>query len=319
MVLKEYPYAASVPTLQGLELPHHLLSDYATCYRIMQAASKNYSAASRMLPTDKLPHVTALYALMRVGDDRVDMDHGGFTSPLAAIQDWRDSYWSAFETGRSEHPVLRAYLHTAHVFAIAPQLLQPYFRAMIEDLTITRFPTFHDLLHYMDGSAIPVGRVMTHILGARTPHITDAYPAADALAIAMQLSNFWRDIGEDWDRGRVYLPQEDLQSFGVTEDDLAARRIDQGFIDLIEFEIDRTETYYDQARGGVMLLKSGRWAVMSALEFYNAILPGIQRNNYDVFNRRAGTSKLRKIGLIARAWRQVRRGDWNSKTAGTHR
>lgn len=305
MVLKEYPYAASVPALKGFDLPHHLMADYAACYRIMQAASKNYSTASRMLPADKLPHVTALYAVMRVGDDRVDVDHNGFSSPLAAIQDWRDSYWRAFETGTSDHPVLRAYLHTAHVFDISPELLHTYFRAMIEDLTVTRFPTFHDLLHYMDGSAIPVGRVMTHILGTRTSRIVETYSAADALAIAMQLSNFWRDIGEDWERGRVYLPEDDMRQFGITEDDLAAHTIDHRFIDLLEFEMARTDAYYERARAGVSLLKTGRWAVMSALEFYHAILPSIRRNNYDVFTRRAGTSKLRKLGLIVQAWRQV--------------
>ena len=305
MVLKEHPYAAPIPALKGFELPGHLLSDYAVCYRIMQSASKNYSAASRMLPADKLPHVTALYAVMRVGDDREDVDHGAFSSPLAAIQDWRDSYWHAFETGDSEYPVLRAYVHTARIFNISPELLHAYFRAMIDDLSITRFPTFHNLLHYMDGSAIPVGRVMTHILGTHTPRIAEAYPAADALAIAMQLSNFWRDIGEDLDRGRIYLPQDDLRQFGVTEDDLAAHRIDQRFIDLIEFEMARTETYYERAKAGVTLLKTGRWAVMSALEFYRAILPNIRRNQYDVFTGRAGTSKLRKLGLIARAWKQA--------------
>ncbi|NLX09674.1 MAG: phytoene/squalene synthase family protein [Chloroflexi bacterium] len=290
----------------GRQLSPTPTADYLACFQIMQAASKNYSFASRVLPPGKMHHVAALYAVMRVGDDRVDVGHYGFESPLAAIEDWQSSYWRAFETGDSPYPVLRAYVHTAHTLGISPDLLNHYFRAMIEDLTITRFATYDDLLHYMEGSAVPVGRIMTHILGTTSPHIADAYPAADALSHAMQLSNFWRDIGEDWRRGRVYIPREDLDRFGISESDLAAQRIDARFRDLLEFEFERTERYYEQARSGVAHLATGRLGVMSALELYHAILPGIRRNGYDVFTRRAGANRSRKFALLARAWWQVR-------------
>jgi phytoene synthase len=288
------------------EPPGELIADYAACRRIMLAASKNYSAATRLLPPTKIPHVTALYAVMRVGDDRVDVDYNGFGSARAAITDWQNSYWRAFETGTSPHPVLRAYRHTAQTFNIAPKLLQSYFRAMFEDLTPIRFATFADLMHYMEGSAIPVGRAMTHILGVKTRHISDAYPAADALSVAMQLSNFWRDIGEDWERGRIYIPQEDMERFHYSEDDLAAHRINRNLINLLEFEFQRTETYYEQARAGVGLLASGQLGVMSSLEFYHAILPGIRHNGYNIFTRRAETTRQQKIGLIVQAWWQTR-------------
>jgi phytoene synthase len=122
----------------------------------------------------------------------------------------------------------------------------------------------------------------------------------------MQLSNFWRDIGQDWGIGRVYIPQEDLERFGYSEDDIANQRINHKLIDLIEFEIKRTEQYYEKARRGVSQLASGQWAVMSALNIYHAILPGIRRNGYNVFTRRAGSSKLRKIGLVMAAWYNTR-------------
>jgi phytoene synthase len=180
---------------------------------------------------------------------------------------------------------------------------------MKEDLTITRFPTFSDLVHYMEGSALTVGQAMTYILGTHPPHkIEDALPGADSLSTAMQLSNFWRDIGQDWDIGRVYLPQEDLQRFKVTEDDLADRRITPQFIDLLEFQIERTETYYLKARGSIKMLASGQWGVMSSLEIYHAILIGIRRNHYDVFHRRAGAGGLRKAGLVLKSYFQVRQG-----------
>jgi len=300
-----HPLVATLPGLAAEAVSRTLAADYQHCHAIMSMASKNYSFASRMLPANKVHHVAALYAVLRVGDDRVDVQHTGFDSARAAIEDWQTSYWRAFETGDSPHPVLRAYLHTAQQFGIAPDLLTSYFRAMLDDLTVARYPTFADLLHYMDGSAIPVGRAMTHILGTTTPSISAAYPAADALSIAMQLSNFWRDIGEDWARGRVYIPQEDLARFGVSEDDLSAGRVSERLIALLEFEFARTEQYYEQARRGIALLASGRIGVMSALEIYRAIMDGIRRNDYDVFTRRAGTSRLQKIGLVLRAWRQV--------------
>ena len=288
------------------EAPIASPDDYAECRAIMRAASKNYSFASNFLPVDKLHHVEALYALMRVGDDRVDVSHEGFASPLAAIEDWEQSYWRAFETGDSPHPVMRAYLNTAVERGIPPETMAAYFRAMKEDLAITRFPTFDDLMHYMDGSAIPVGRAMTFILGVRPPYtIEDALPGADALSVAMQLSNFWRDIGEDWERiGRVYIPQDDMARFNVSENDLAARRISENFIRLIEFEIERTELYDEPARRAVTPLAAGQWGVMSGLEIYRAILTSIRRNRYDVFSRRASASAARKLGLVARSgWR----------------
>ncbi len=280
--------------------------DYAACRQIMRAASRNYSFASNFLPPEKLHHVEALYALMRVGDDRVDVSHDGFESPLAAIEDWERTYWRAFEIGDSPNPVMRAYLNTAIECGIPKDTMAAYFRAMKDDLTITRFPTFDDLIYYMDGSAIPVGRGMTYILGAQAPYtLDDALPGADSLSVAMQLSNFWRDIGQDFeDIGRVYLPQEDMRRFNYTEEDLAARRINGDFIRLLEFEFERTERYYAHARDSVKMLAAGRWGIMSSLEIYHAILPNIRRNRYNVFTRRARANTLRKLGLVGKAgWR----------------
>jgi len=282
-------------------------SDYKVCREIMRKASKNYSTASNYLPAELLPHVEALYALMRVGDDRVDVSHQGFDSPVEAIDHWEHTYWQAFERGDSPHPVLRAYLDTSLRFGIPSETMAPYFRAMREDLTVTRFPTFQDLLHYMDGSAIPVGRAMTYILGVRsTGTVEQALPGADSLSIAMQLSNFWRDIAEDWCKGRIYLPQEDMQFFDYHENDLAAGRLTPKFIDLLEFQFERTEAFYKRARTSVRLLAKGQWAVMSALEIYRAILTDIRSRRYNVFAGRAGARPWQKAGLVLKAYWQVR-------------
>lgn len=282
--------------------------DYQFCREIMRRASKNYSFASNFLPKDQLRHVEALYAFLRVGDDRVDVSHSGFSSPLEAIEDWESAYWRAFQNCDSHDPVLRAYLSTAEERQIPPELMIAYFRAMKADLTVTRFETFADLMHYVEGSAMIVGRAMTYILGIRAGlTYAEVMPYADALSIAMQLSNFWRDIAYDWSIGRVYIPQEDLRRFGVSEADLAARRVTPQWIELMEFEIQRTESYYQRARLGIPMLASGRWGVMSGLEVYRAILTGIRRNRYDVFQHRAGAGTPRKLALVARAWWSTRK------------
>ncbi|MBN2146973.1 MAG: phytoene/squalene synthase family protein [Anaerolineales bacterium] len=289
---------------------HHSIAapeDYQICRQVMHSASKNYSFASDFLPKSKRHHVEALYAFLRVGDDRVDVSHDGFASPLAAVEDWERMYWQAFESENSPHPVMRAYLNTAHENRIPADVMAPYFRAMKEDLTITRFQTFADLLHYMEGSAMTVGRAMTYIMGVRPGYnFAQVLPYSDALSIAMQLSNFWRDIAYDWSLGRVYIPQEDLVRFGVREADIAAHCLTPQFIDLLEFEIRRTESYYETARHGVPMLAAGKWGVMSGLEVYRSILTIIRRRHYDVFGRRASATKLHKLVLVGRAWWQTR-------------
>ena len=118
----------------------------------------------------------------------------------------------------------------------------------------------------------------------------------------MQLNNFWRGISSDWRIGRAYIPQEDMERFDYSESDLAARLINPKLIDLLEFEFERTEGYYDIGRRSVKLLASGNWAVMSALDIYRGILTSIRRNHYDVFSRRAGPSYMQKIGLALKSY-----------------
>ena len=281
-------------------------ADYAECRRVMFAASRNYSFAGRFFSRKILHHVEALYAFLRIGDDRVDELHQGFQSRSAAIEDWEETYRQAFVNRQSSHPVMRAYLNTALECGIPPETMVPYFRSMHEDLTVTRYPDFAGLLRYMEGSAIAVGRAMTRILGVRPPFsFEEIIPYADSLAVAMQLSNFLRDVGQDWRRGRVYLPGEDLARFGVTENDLAAGRVTANFIALMEFEIERAEGYYRHAVDGVLRLRNGRWGIMAGFEVYRGIHDHIRRSNYDVFTRRASTNRAEKLLLALRAWWRV--------------
>ena len=303
MVVRSGPLESARGAQTAVEELVSSRQDYAYCRAVMVQASKNYTYASRFLPSRARPHVEALYALLRVGDDRVDVSHAGFSSPQAAIDDWERRYHRAFEQGDSEHPVLRAYVHTAYKFEIPERVMQPYFRAMRDDLSVTRFSTFSDLLGYVEGSAVPVGRAMTYILGVREPYNFDqALRSADQLSIAMQLSNFWRDIGEDWQRGRVYIPQQDLAEFGVKEGDLANFQVTEPMRAMMRFQICRTQEYYKKAMQGVPMLASGRWGVMSALLIYRAILTALEQQGYDPFIQRARASGPRKAVLAAKAW-----------------
>lgn len=276
--------------------------DYAYCRQIMHNASRRYSFASNFLPGDKLRHVEALYAFLRIGDDRVDVSYEGFDTPISAIEDWEKTYWRAFEYGDSPDPVMRAYLNTAIECNIPRETMIPYFRAMKEDLSINRYQAFTDLMHYMEGSAIPVGRAMTYILGVRNPYtIKEAIPHADNLSVAMQLSNFLRDVGYDWKIGRIYIPLEDLARFQVSETDLAEKRIDQKFRALMEFEMKRAEKFYAQAYPGVKMLASGRWGVMSGLQIYRAILADIRKANYDIFDHCVDPTRSQKVWLLIKS------------------
>jgi phytoene synthase len=143
---------------------------------------------------------------------------------------------------------------------------------------------------------------MTYILEVRPPHLPgDAIPYADHLSIAMQLSNFWRDIGEDWRRSRLYIPQEDLERFRVIEAEIAAGAVTPRFVNLLEFEIERTERYYESARHGISLLASGQWGVMCGLRMYRAILDAIRKQQYNVFAQRAQASAGQSLWHLARA------------------
>jgi phytoene synthase len=144
---------------------------------------------------------------------------------------------------------------------------------------------------------------MTYILGVRKPFTLEkAIPHADCLSIAMQLSNFLRDIGYDWSIGRVYLPIEDLDRFNISETDLANKKVDQKFMRLMEFECERAEQFYSQAYAGVNMLATGRWGVMSGLQIYRSILVDIRRLNFDVYNHRPDPTTSQKLRLVAKSW-----------------
>lgn len=268
---------------------------YARCRALNKAYGTTYYAATFALPRVKRHHVHALYGFCRYADDIVD-DLGPVPVDVRekALTDFGDRFFSDLAAGHSDDPVLKAVVHTAKAFDIDAGCFRRFLRSMAMDLTVSRYETFDDLLGYMDGSAAAIGEMMLPILEPRSADATG--PARD-LGHAFQLTNFLRDVGEDLDRGRVYLPQEDLRRFGADPDQ---RTVTPEWCALMAFEIGRARRYYRSADRGIAdLAPSSARCVGAARVLYSGILDRIEAAGYDVFSQRIRVPGWRKVLVVA--------------------
>lgn len=268
---------------------------YRSCEEITRQHSKSFYFSSQLLPANKRAAVRALYALCRTSDDIVDLPQD---DPACALARWVALVRS--QQPQANNPVLVAWSDTRQRNAIPQALVDELLAGIAMDLSIHRYASFNDLWLYCYRVASVVGLLAMQIVG----HGEGATPYAVKLGVALQLTNILRDIGEDARRGRIYLPEEDLWRFGVSEGDLIAGRIDRRFIALMRYQIRRTNRLYEEAWPGIALLHAdSQLAIGAAAEVYRAILGAIEANGYDVFTRRASVPLHRKIQI---AW-QVRR------------
>ena len=276
-----------------------LAESYELCRRAQRAHSRTYYFSTRLFPPEVRPHVHALYAFMRYADEIVD--NPGATSlgeQLSALEAFEEETLAAVDGERVPNPVLRAYANTVRVRGIEREDIAAFMQSMKMDTHVFRYPTYEDLELYTYGSAAVVGLMMCRVVGVEDRK-ADAH--AEALGTAMQLTNFLRDIGEDWARGRVYLPLEDLKRFDVGEEDLGRGFVDERFVELMRFEIGRTRSLYALADEGMGYIPRGRrYPVVVARELYAAILDRVEAQGYDVFARRAETSRAGKLVVAAR-------------------
>ncbi len=263
---------------------------YEASRRIHEQHGKSYYFATRFLPEDLRRATFALYAFFRLPDEIVD--NPKTSDPRKELEQFREDWRS----GRSAHPVLVAAKDTFERFHIPFEYSESFLDAMIQDTWKDRYRTYGELEEYMYGSAAVVGLMMSHVIGFDV----GALAYAEKLGYAMQLTNFLRDIKEDYQqRGRIYLPQEELTRFSVLETDLAQGNVSSDFIELMKFQIKRADTLYEEANKGIHLLKPrGRFAVRAASDLYRAILRKIENQHYDVFQRRASTSRFDKILIV---------------------
>ena len=273
-----------------------LEASYERCRELNKRYGTTYYWSTKVLPRVKQHHVWALYAFCRYADDIVDdLGPASVDQRADALASFGNQFFTDIERGRSDDPVLKAVVHTVKAFDIDIDCFRRFLRSMTMDLTIATYETWDDLLVYMDGSAAAIGEMMLPILEPLQPAATQH---ARDLGNAFQLTNFLRDIAEDLDRGRQYVPQEDLRRFGV---DLAQRCVSPEFVRLMRFEISRCRTLYGSADLGVtMLPPTSARCIRAARDLYGRILDKIEAQHFDVFTSRARVSTIEKAGLIAR-------------------
>ncbi len=273
--------------------------DLAICRALHRQFGTTYFFASRRFPREIRDRVDALYGFVRVPDEWVDNPDAPRPEIARRLQDYRQQVLRGVEGECPSHPVLRPFVDSVRSGHVPLEEALLFLDAMEMDLSQTRYRTYADLERYMRGSAAAVGLMMCRILGM--PPSEEANRAAVALGNAMQMTNFLRDVAEDWERGRLYLPLEDMGRFGVTTEDIAQRRLCPAFVDLMKFEIERTRELYRQADAGMHLIPAqGRLAIRLARDLYAAILDEIERKDYDVFQGRARTSRRRKVETLIR-------------------
>jgi len=286
-----------------LGIPPGLAGAYRECQALTRRHGTTYYWATQLLPRRRRPHVYALYGFCRHADDIVDeLGDRPTADRAAALAALGDRLRTALGIGHANpvtDPVVAAVTRTAIEHRIAPDCFERFLRSMTMYLTVEGYATWDDLCGYMDGSAAVIGEMMLPVL---EPLDAAAAGPARQLGVAFQLTNFLRDVGEDLDRGRIYVPRADLDRFGA---DPSARRVTPAWRDLMRFEIARNRALYAEADTGVAMLPpwSGR-AIATARTLYSRILDVIEANGYDVFSRRARVSTPRKLMTAAAALRR---------------
>jgi phytoene synthase len=289
----------------GIATPR-LRTAYSECRRLHARHGRSYYLATRLLPPWKRPFVHALYGFARYADEIVDNE------PLRTrkehFQQWSQQALRNLcddSPGHGYDPVTTALSDTLRRWDIPADHVRAFLDSMAADLTVTDYPTFDHLNRYMYGSAAVIGLQMVHIL---EPVAEEAYPRARAMGEAFQLSNFLRDVAEDLDRGRVYLPAADLEEFGVTREDLRRTKASGRVKELLKYEIDRTRKLYAYAVGGIRMLDpTSRPCIQTAYCLYSGIPEKIEDADYEILGRRVGVGLPTRLRVAIPAFAECRR------------
>lgn len=288
-------------TAAGITDPQ-LRASYAECKRLNALHGKTYFLATLLLPKAKRPFVHALYGFARYADEIVDDLASELTveEKADALGSWGDQVLSDLKRGKSEDAVGRALIDTVNRFQIPHDLFAAFLHSMTMDLSVQEYESYDDLMEYVYGSAAVIGLQMVPILG---PLHNDAFDAAKKLGIAFQLANFIRDVDEDLDRGRVYLPIKDLAQFGVSREMLEERQLTPEIVNALQFQIARVRTLQKEAQPGIALLSpSSRPCIEAASTLYCGIVDEVEKIDYQIFTKRAKTSTSRRLRVASAAY-----------------
>lgn len=284
-----------------------LAESYEQCRLITKNYAKTFYFGTKFFDEDKRKAVWAIYAWCRRTDDIVDKPRKEMGSLRDELKEWGERLRDVWK-GRAHDLIDLALVDTLEKY---PEMrIEPYedmIKGMVMDLDQNRFETFEDLYVYCYRVAGTVGLMMMPIMGTAPGYTyNQALEPALALGVALQLTNILRDVGEDRVRRRIYLPQEDLKRFGVTEAALLKGVKDEKYVALLKFQIERARAWYAKAEEGIpMLSKDCQLPIQASSDMYSTILYKIEENNYDNFNKRAYTSKLEKLMMLPRAYLRV--------------
>jgi 15-cis-phytoene synthase len=288
-----------------------LMAAYAHCRSITRHHAKTFYMATRFLPNHKQRSIFSIYGLCRYLDDLVDEAEDLIQQKKINTNDvekrlgeFKARLLNAYEGKEQEDPILIAFSDTLNTYKISPELPLLLMEGVSADLVKDRYQSFEEVYDYSYKVASVVGLMTSEVFGYKNP---EAVGHAVDLGISMQLTNILRDVGEDLRKGRIYLPQDELREFGITEQNLFDHRLDQRFIDFMKFQIRRARTYYESADKGIpMLSADSRLPVYLARANYSRILDKIEENGYDVFTKRAHLSPAEKFTVMPKVMFSLR-------------
>ena len=284
-----------------------LQQSYQLCRKLNAEHGKTYFLATRLLPPGKRPFVHALYGFARYADEIVDDLASTLTieQKTEALSSWGDQVLNELRQGSSTDPVAAALVDTVNRWQIPIAHFEAFLKSMKMDLNVTQYSTYDDLYEYVYGSAAVIGLQMVPIL---EPLSDDAYEPAKDLGIAFQLANFIRDVGEDLERGRIYLPIEDLTKFDITVDEFKERKVTKKVEALLKYEIARVRELEKNAIPGIKLLSPASQPCIDAARIlYCGIVDAVEAIDYQVFDKRAKVDLRRRLKVAGQAWLEARK------------
>jgi squalene synthase HpnC len=292
--------AAAAPNFEiGVDGPSPSVSAaFRECERIARAHYENFTLGSRLLPRRLRRHIAAMYAFARTADDFADEDPDRERA-LRSLDAWERELEACF-VARPRHPIFVALAETVREFAIPIEPFRRLLTAFRMDVAFRGFATFDELRHYCVHSANPVGHLVLYLFGYGDP---ERQARADDICTALQLTNFWQDLAIDLEKGRVYLPREDMARFGYRVEDLRRHAVTPAFRALMAFECTRTRELFHRGLPLAAMLERGRGREVRLFAGGGlAILDRLQAVDYDVFSARPTLSRWAKVALVARTF-----------------
>jgi 15-cis-phytoene synthase len=265
--------------------------------RLTAHFAKSFYFSARILPIDRRWATYAVYGFCRYADNLIDSPRGRTREELfTEVEALRQELTICHRTGESEHSVMRAFAPVMKRYSIPLEYPMDLLKGVTMDMERDRYERFDELYVFCYRVASVVGLMMTCVLGYKD---ASAFEYAEKMGIAMQLTNILRDVQEDKNMGRIYLPNEDLRTFGVSEDDILNERISPELRACMKFQVERAHHYYDEGDKGISLLpRESQYAISSASKIYRGILRKIEERDFNPFLGRVFVPQQKKIGIL---------------------